>query len=376
MSTIARRQFLTGAALAGAGAFMMPAVGRSEAKPYAGQTLTVFAYIGKNEEMLRKHLVGPFQERTGAQVLIDTGYWEMLPKLKASPPGQPAYDAVMTDPTQGLPAIKEGLFEKINMQNVPNARMLPPRMQEDWYQANGWGVNFAGAPMVMAFNTEVVPRPPQRWHDLLNPEYRGKISMYNASYQSIFAFAQMKAGNEGRPGKGYEELKTNLDGVLKFAAEHRDIVRVWWTNPGDFLNKLLQREIVGGVVHIHGPLAAEAGGKPVKVVSPDEGTAIVQVFWSIPKGTKVKRLAEEFINDFFSTEFQVKRGVDGLQATAHLTAMEQAGRESALYAKFLPTSLEAWNRLRYYPYDIYFEGNNWAKINDFWDREVLRKKRG
>jgi putative spermidine/putrescine transport system substrate-binding protein len=248
-------------------------------------------------------------------------------------------------------------------------------MQEDWYQANGWGVNFAGSAMVMAFNTDTVQKLPQHWHELLAPEFRGKLSMYNAPYQSLYAFAQMKAGMEGRPGKGYEQLQRDLDGVLKFAAEHRDFVKVWWTNPGDFLNKLLQREIVGGVVHLHGPLAAEAEGKPVKIVSPDEGTAIVQVFWSIPKGTKVKRLAEELINDFFATDFQLKRGVDALQATPNLKAAEQAGRESKLYAKFLPTTLASWDQLRYYPYDVYFSGQNWTKINDFWEREVLTKKR-
>ena len=38
-------------------------------------------------------------------MVLDAGWWDMLPKLKASPPGQPVYDLVMTDPTQGQPAI-------------------------------------------------------------------------------------------------------------------------------------------------------------------------------------------------------------------------------------------------------------------------------
>jgi spermidine/putrescine-binding protein len=237
-------------------------------------------------------------------------------------------------------------------------------------------VNFAGSIMVMAFNTEATSTIPQQWPELLAPEYRGKLSMYDAPYQSLYAFAQMKAGKEGRPGKGYEELKNDLDGVLKFCAEHRDLVRLWWTSTGDFMGKLLQKEIVGGSVHNTGPLAAEAEGKPVKTVSPEEGTAVVQVFWSIPRGTQVKRLAEEFINDFYATDFQVKWGTVGKISVPNLKAAEQAGKEDQLYAKFLPTSQAAWDRIRYYPYDVYFEGNNWTKINDVWDREVLRKKRG
>lgn len=367
-----RRHFLASAATG----LTFPAVVRAQAKPYAGQTLTVFTYAGAYETTLRKHLVGPFEQRTGARVVLDPGWWDMLPKLKASPAGQPAFDLVMTDPTQGQPAIKDGLFQPVNLDHVPNARQIPQRLQDDWYQKSGWGVNFAGSIMVMAFHTGMLSRPPLRWHELLAPELKGRLSLYDAPYQSLYAFAQIKAGVEGRPGQGYEELRKDVDGVLRFAAQHRDIVRVWWTSTGDFMGKLLQREVVGGVVHNTGPVAAEAEGKPVSTVSPPEGTAIVQVFWSIPNGTRVKRLAEEFINDFYAHDFQVKWGTVGKIAVPNLQAAEQAGREDALYARFLPATLAAWEKIRYYPYDVYFEGNNWARITDMWEREVLRKKAG
>lgn len=376
MGHMHRREFLRGTAGAAAGVIGFPMVSRAQAKPYAGHTLTIFTYAGAYESTLRKHLVGAFEQRTGARVVLDPGWWDMLPKLKASPAGQPVFDLVMTDPTQGLPAIKDGLFQQINLENIPNAKLIPARLQQDWYQANAWGTNLAGSIMVMAFNTEAVSKIPQHWHELLAPELKGKLSLYDAPYQSLYAFAQIKAGKEGRPGRGYEELKKDLDGVLRFAAETREMVRVWWTSTGDFMGKLMQKEIVGGIVHNTGPVAAEAEGKPVRTVSPEEGTAIVQVLWSIPKGTQVKRLAEEFINDFYGTDFQVKWGTVGKIAVPNLNAAEQAGREDKLYAKFLPTSQAAWDRIRYYPYDVYFEGNNWAKINDVWDREVLRKKRG
>ena len=100
-----RRQILAGAGGVAAG-IAVPSVLRAQAKPYAGQTLTVFTYAGAYETALRKHLIGPFEQRTGARVVLDPGWWDMLPKLKASPPGQPAYDLVMTDPTQGQPALR------------------------------------------------------------------------------------------------------------------------------------------------------------------------------------------------------------------------------------------------------------------------------
>ena len=61
---LTRRQLLAGTG-GTAAALSFPAVLRAQAKPYAGQTLTVFTYAGAYEATLRKHLVGPFEQRTG-----------------------------------------------------------------------------------------------------------------------------------------------------------------------------------------------------------------------------------------------------------------------------------------------------------------------
>ncbi|HEV8615852.1 MAG TPA: twin-arginine translocation signal domain-containing protein, partial [Methylomirabilota bacterium] len=95
MRHLNRRQFLKGAAAASAaGAVAFPSILRAQAKPYAGQTLTLFTYAGAYESTLRKFLVPAFEQRTGARVVLDPGWWDMLPKLKASPPGQPVFDLV------------------------------------------------------------------------------------------------------------------------------------------------------------------------------------------------------------------------------------------------------------------------------------------
>ena len=50
-----------------------------------------------------------------------------------------------------------------------------------------------------------------------------------------------------------------------------------------------------------------------------------------------------------------------------------AAKESPFYKRFLPVTADEWKAYSFYPYDTYFEGDNWKKITDFWDREVLRK---
>jgi len=60
-----RRQLLAGAGGVAA-ALAVPSVLGAQAKPYAGQTATVFTYAGAYETALRKHVIGPFEQRTGA----------------------------------------------------------------------------------------------------------------------------------------------------------------------------------------------------------------------------------------------------------------------------------------------------------------------
>ncbi len=367
---VKRRSVLKGMA-ASAAVIGFPSVVRG-ARMFEGRTLSVFSYAGPFEAAIKTHMLKPFEEATGARVKMDVGWWDMLPRLKASPPGNPVYDVVITDPTQGFPSIREGLFAEFEPKNIPHAQAIYGPLQENWVQKERWGVNLGSAFMTLAFNTEMTENVPQHWHDLLKPEYAGNVSLYDALYQSLFAFAQIKAGEEGNPGGGRAELENNLDDVLRYAKDHRDLVRVWWSSAGDFIAKLLQKEVMGGVVHSAPAFIAEDAGEPVKAVVPTEGTAAVHLFWSVIEGTKEKELAEEWINHFFAPDFQAKFGAEGKQPVVNLEAAKMAGEINEFYQRYFPTSKEDWDQISYYPYDIYFEGDNWAKINDFWDREVLR----
>ena len=368
-----RRDILKTAAAGGAAmAVGFPAVVRG-AKEYEGRTVSVFTYAGPFEASIRKFLIPAFEKRTGARVKLDVGWWDMLPKLKASPKGKPVYDTVITDPTQGFPSIKEGLFQKYDRANVPNAEKNHHGMKENWIQKEGWGVNMGGSSMVIAMHNDLVPNGPVHWGDVGRADLRGKLSFYDAPYMSLFTFAQIKAGEEGRPGKGREELEKSVDDVLNFCKENRDIVRVWWKSTGDAIGKLLQKEVHGLVVHGSGAFVAADGGKPITVTTPSEGTAMVHLFWTVTAGTKEKRLAEEWINEYYGNDFQTKQGSFGKLGVSNLEAAPLAAAESAFYKTFLPVTKADWDQLVFYPYDIYLKGDNWAKITDFWDRHVVRK---
>src|SRR5262245_55819883 len=116
VSTLTRRRFLRGVS-AGAIGLTSLASGCSRPAPepgkdFRGRTITVFIYSGL-DKIFQKHFVEPFEAKTGATVVLDAGWWDSIGKLKTSPKGEPAYDLVLTDATQGYPAIKSGMFRQL-----------------------------------------------------------------------------------------------------------------------------------------------------------------------------------------------------------------------------------------------------------------------
>jgi spermidine/putrescine-binding protein len=371
-----RRRFLRAAGSAG----LATALGCSSAAPgggvkggeYTGQALRVFVYAGAWEKTFREAFVPRFEAKTGATVVVDPGWWDSIPKLKASPPGQPAFDLVLTDATQGYPAIREGLFQTIDMSRIPNRANLSPSVLDTWVYKDGYGVTFPESMMTLAYNTELIDFRPDSWADLLRDGVRGRLGLYNSFYMSLYTFACMKVAQEGRAGTAHAEVSNNLSGVLDFAKAHRDRVKFWWPTSTDMVLNLTQKNCAIGNVHARDMLPALRLRKDIGAVVPAADRALVQLMWVVPAGTKVKGLAEEAINLLLSEEVQADDARGG-SMTAVLPVAKKVAGEDAVWGQIYPSTEEQFRAIRYYPYDAYFR--DWDGIVAAWDREVLRKGR-
>jgi putative spermidine/putrescine transport system substrate-binding protein len=140
-----RRSFLrtAGGAVVGGllGGCSKPTTALPTGTDFRGRTLTIFVYSGL-DKLFQEHFVEPFEAKTGATVVLDAGWWDSIGKLKASPKGQPAYDLVLTDATQGYPAIKSGMFRQIDFDKVPNHKALAPVALDNWVAKERYGVTF------------------------------------------------------------------------------------------------------------------------------------------------------------------------------------------------------------------------------------------
>src|SRR4029077_13141659 len=243
---ISRRTFLASSAALAAG---WVSGCQSSASDASEKQLRMFSYAGPSEEAYRKSLVPSFEKATGTKIIISPGWWEAIPQVKSSPPDQPPYDLVMTDATQGYPAIREGLFQKIDFSEVPHSQSFAPRILNNWVYREGWGLPQVGPAMSLVWNTKLLPQGLKRWSDLFGESLKGRIMLYNSHYMSLYTFAVAKVEMDGKPGTATSELENNLDGVLRFASEKSAWVRYWWPSSGDASNALLQQNVAAGNAH-------------------------------------------------------------------------------------------------------------------------------
>lgn len=351
-----RRHFLAavGAAVVGCG------WGRDE--------LRVFCYAGGHDNTMREVFVPAFEKLAGVTVSLYPGWWDGVPKLKAAPANDPPFDLMITDATQGYPAAKEGLFAQLDLDNIPNHKKLAPAALDNWVFREKYGLTYPDSVMTLAYNRKKAA--PTRWADLVGKKLSGQVGLYNAFYMSLYTFACVKADREGKAGTAREMIRKDLDGVMRFARENREKVKLWWPNSTDMITALVNGECAAGNMHSPEYITALREKRDLAACVPEKDRAYVQVFWSVPAGSKKKELAERAIDFLFSEEAQLGFARRGM-ATAIPSVAKEMAEKDEFWRQLYPHTAEQFRSLRYYPYEVYAE--HWARLSDEWDRTVLRK---
>jgi putative spermidine/putrescine transport system substrate-binding protein len=338
---------------------------------FDGEPVTLLVYSGLTEELYKEHFVPQFERATGANVTIDAAWTEGIARLQAAPTENPPFDLVLTDPTQGLPAIEAGLFQQLDTGRISNAERFAPSLLDTTVWKDGYGLPFHSSAMTLATNTELHPQPYQTWAELLEQPPAQGVMLYNLPYMSLYTFAAMKAGQEGAAGEAARLLREDLEGVLAYAVEHRDLVTYFWPSTTDGVNALVQGNVAAGNIHGNGLLAPMREGQPVAGVIPPGDIAYVQLFFAVPQNVRNLDLSLAAMNHIASEEFQRALASSGEYAAAiPEVAQEQAAEDTAWAAAF-PHTDEQFATLSYYPYDVYAE--HAERIAEVWDREVLRE---
>ena len=318
------------------------------ARPFEGRTLTMFVYAGLTEKTYREVFAPAFEALTGATIELLPGWWDAAAKLKSAPDDQPPYDLVQTDPTQGFPGIRDNLFKRLDLSQVPNAKTFASGILDTWIYKDGWGIPFLSSAMTLGWNKDLVPGGLKTWKDLFSDSLKGKITLYNAYYLSLMAFAAAKADLDGKPGTAKQLIERDLDSVLQFAKDKSEWVKYWWPTTADGINALLQKNVHAGALHGNGFITPVSDGKPLDFVVPPSDRAYVQLFFLVPRTSRNQDLALAALNYFASAENQLAFGLKTGQLAVNIPSAAQAvAKQQPVWAKVYPSSADAFNSISY-----------------------------
>lgn len=260
---------------------------------FSGETLVVQVWGGKYEETLRNHVIPAFEEATGAKVELVLGD-SPVAKLKAEG-DNPSVDVLHLDAGSAASAIDMGVLAPLNFDNMPNAKDLYPAAKEtDYTVATNWG-SFG-----ITYRTDLVKTPPAKWEDLWNPEFAGKVAIWEIENASTIEMMDMIARGMGTTitdknawDDVFAKMKELKPSIVSFVSAHADLE-----------NLLTSGQAIVAVQPNGRAINLIRSGAPVEFVAPSDGSPTVTSLVGIAAGTKKKELAELFVNQLLGTEAQ------------------------------------------------------------------------
>jgi spermidine/putrescine transport system substrate-binding protein len=202
-----------------------------------------------------------------------------------------------------------GVFGEFSADEVPEIKSLYPFFQEgEWWQI-GDG-KYIGVPLMwltlgMNYRKDLIEKP-QRWTDLLDDKFKGKIAMVEDPTAAITTAAIVLGFDPGkmRPNE-LGEVKSFL---LSMKANSKTIAPSY----GDLSNLLVSGEVVATYVGWAAINAwAAADGVEVGCVDPDDGVMVSVDAYAIPTTTDNRATALAWVNLMLTKEVQAA-GAEGL----------------------------------------------------------------
>jgi putative spermidine/putrescine transport system substrate-binding protein len=283
----------------------------------AVEPLVVSTWGGNWKDTVEKVIGKAFTAQTGIPVEFEVGgTLDRLAKARVSK-GAPLVDVTFTTTHVGRLYISDGLFQKLDMAKLPNAKDIAREAIRSDHHLGVWAYVYT-----IAYRPDQVQGEINRWADLWEPRFKGKIGMPDFDPSHIITIsALLEGGDEINWQKGQERLKRIKPNVAAFFstdARSQDLMKT-------------------GEAPVQVMLSVNAfhlidQGLNVKVITPRDKPGIVGIDTvGIMAGTKRADAAYKFIDLALSKEIQeqlvtaLKAGPTNLKAAVPAKLKGQPG---------------------------------------------------
>ena len=239
-----------------------------------------------------------FTARTGIKVNYTTyaSNEDMYAKLKS---GATGYDVIIPSDYMIKRLLDEGMLEKLNYENIPNFEYIAEDFHNPYYDpTNEYTVPYTYGMVGIIYNTSRVSEEDIGTWDLMwNEKYKGDILQYNNS-RDAFGTAMYRLGISVNTTD-----ESQWREALSLLAKQKSLVQSYVMD--EIFNKMESGEAAIASYYAGDYLTMSENNEDLAFYYPSEGTNIFIDAMCIPKGSKNKSLAEEYINFMLSEEIAI-----------------------------------------------------------------------
>lgn len=229
-----------------------------------------------------------FEELTGITVnytTFDTNE-SLYAKLKS---GGANYDVIFPSDYMIAKMTNEGLLEKLDFANIPNAAKIGDAYKGLKYDpANEYSVPYTWGVVGLVYNKTMVSEEPTSWSILWDEQYANSILMFNNS-RDAFAIAAKNLGMSLNP-QTQEEINT----IAEELKRQKPVVQAYVMD--EIFDKMGGAEAALAPYYAGDAITMMSDNPDLGFVIPEEGTNYFVDAMCIPTGSKNKEAAEIFIN--------------------------------------------------------------------------------
>ncbi len=338
------RRVLLAAAGAATAALAAPRILRAQTKEI------VVGGAASHKSFVDNVIAPVFEKKLGAKVVFEgTRSLVNLEKMQKNKDKQYVSVVMMDDPVM-IPAVTEGLLEKLTPAKIPTLASL----KAGTIHMDGMWCNYLQPWLGIAYNPKVMAAAPTSWGDIYDPKYKGRIIL--PSLQNTEGLANLFMAAHLATGKPMPEAQKDIDAAFKKLATLKPNLLTAYTQMPQAYNLLEQGEgfmIASAISQV--ALDRKASGAPVDIAVPKEGIFSMPSGVALVKGGPQPELSAAFIDTMLSVEVQTK--------LAAVTSSLPTNKEAAVPAG-MPTNATV------HTVDWAFVAANRAGWVQRWDREM------
>jgi putative spermidine/putrescine transport system substrate-binding protein len=274
--------------------FLIAALSAIALAPAAkAEQVVVATFGGSFAEDTKTCNIQPFEQATGAKVVLQLGNSVQHAAAIRAMGGKPTYDVAYMDNSLATQLNAEGLLAPLDTAKLASY----PDVDKAAFGPSNSYVAFEISATAITYNPKVVTTPPTSWNDLFDPKYKGRIAIGDVTgtsgVQFLMAVNKMRGGTLDNMEPGFAAMKELADNSVTLYTQADQLVSLF--QRGDIVIAPWYPDRTGAQID---------KGLDLAVAYPREGAVGIKPVLVIPKGAPNLDLALKYVDAVLSTAGQ------------------------------------------------------------------------